>query len=201
MPLIPIDPIFFAAPEEFRAWLAEHHGTADELWVGFHKVGTGRPSLTWPQSVDEALCHGWIDGIRKSLGDDAYVIRFTPRKRTSTWSAVNVKRMAELEAEGRVAPAGRRALEERRDAKTAIYAYEQQKNPKFEEEAEARFRADEAAWAYWQTQPAWYRRTATHWVVSAKKEETRRKRLDTLIADCAAGRPIKGLDRKGERRD
>lgn len=195
MPLTPKDIAYFATPEEFRAWLAAHHETAGELWVGFHKVGSGRPSITWPQSVDEALCHGWIDGIRKSLGDDAYVIRFTPRKATSTWSKVNLNRMAELEAEGRVTPAGRRAFEERKEAKTGIYAYEQRENPALGADFEARFQEDEAAWAYYQSRPPWYRRVTAHWVTSAKKEETRRKRLETLIEDCAAGRPIKGLDR------
>jgi uncharacterized protein YdeI (YjbR/CyaY-like superfamily) len=197
MPPTPKDPVFFASPEEWRAWLAAHHETEAELWVGFHKRATGRPSLTWPQSVDEALCYGWIDGIRKSLDGDRYVIRFTPRKATSNWSAVNVKRMAELEAEGRVAPAGRRAFAERKEAKTGIYAYEQRENAALDAGSEARFREHEAAWAYYQAQPAWYRRTTAHWVISAKREETRRKRLDTLIADSAAGRPIKQLDRKG----
>ncbi|HET7232857.1 MAG TPA: YdeI/OmpD-associated family protein [Longimicrobium sp.] len=195
-----MEPTFFATPEEFRAWLHANHATANELWVGFHKVGSGRPSITWPQSVDEALCVGWIDGIRKSLGEHGYVIRFTPRKPGSNWSAVNIRRMGELHAEGRVLPAGEAAFARRRDDRSAIYSYEQRKSAQLPPEYEARFRQNAEAWDYFQAQAPWYRRTSTHWVISGKKEETREKRLATLIDDSAHARPIAGLDRTGTRK-
>lgn len=194
-----MEPTFFATPEEFRAWLHAHHQTAGELWVGFHKVGSGKPSITWPQSVDEALCVGWIDGVRKRIDDDRYVIRFTPRKPGSNWSAINIRRMGELQAEGRVLPAGQAAFDRRRDDRSAIYSYERRTSAELPAEYEQRFRADAAAWEYFQSQAPWYRRTATHWVISAKREETRQKRLATLIDDSAHRRPIAGLDRKGKR--
>ena len=190
-----MEPTFFATPEELRAWLHANHATEPELWVGFHKVGSGRPSITWPQSVDEALCVGWIDGVRKRIDEHSYVIRFTPRKPGSIWSAVNIKRMGELQAEGRVLPAGAAAFERRRDDKSAIYAYERRHAAELPPEYEARFRQDAAAWDFFQSQAPWYRRNATHWVISAKREETREKRITTLIADSAAGRPIAHLDR------
>ena len=191
------DPVFFATPEEFRAWLDAHHAEEKELLVGFWKRGTGKPSMTWPQSVDEALSFGWIDGVRRSLGDEAYTIRFTPRKPRSNWSAVNVRRVEELAREGRMRPAGLKAFEARSAARTAIYSYEN-RPAGLEGDLAAELRANEAAWAFWQAQAPWYRRTASHWVTSAKKEETRRKRLATLIADSAAGRRIAPLsyDRK-----
>jgi uncharacterized protein YdeI (YjbR/CyaY-like superfamily) len=197
-PPTPVDPQFFATPADLRAWLQEHHASSSELWVGFHKKGSGRPSITWPESVDEALCVGWIDGVRKSLGDDRYTIRFTPRKPTSTWSAVNIQRMAELTREGRVLPAGQTAFDRRSEAKSGIYAYEQRDQAVLDEDAERQFRANEPAWEYFQAQPPWYRKTAIWWVVSAKKEETRRKRLATLIDDSAHGRPIAQLDRSAK---
>jgi uncharacterized protein YdeI (YjbR/CyaY-like superfamily) len=185
-------PRFFATPQDFRAWLAKRHATESELLVGFWKTHTGKPSLTWPESVDEALCAGWIDGVRKSLGEDSYTIRFTPRKPGSTWSAVNVKRMQGLIAEGRVLPAGHAAFEARKDHKTATYSYENRPET-LPPDAQKRLRADKAAWGWWQSQSPSYRRTATWWVVSAKREATREKRLAQLIADCAQGRPIKPL--------
>ncbi|HET7459790.1 MAG TPA: YdeI/OmpD-associated family protein [Longimicrobium sp.] len=193
-----MEPTFFATPGEFRAWLHANHGKTGELWVGFHKVGSGKPSITWPQSVDEALCVGWIDGVRKRLDDDSYVIRFTPRKPDSTWSAVNIRRMGELLAEGRVLPAGKAAFERRRDDRSAIYSYEQRKTAELPDEYQQRFRANAAAWEFFQSQPPWYRRTSTYWVVSAKKEETREKRLATLIDDSAHRRTIAGLTRPGK---
>ena len=189
------DPLFFAAPEELRHWLERHHASARELWVGFHKRATGKPSLTWPQSVDEALCFGWIDGVRKSLGADSYTIRFTPRKPDSHWSAVNIRRMAELQRDGRVRPAGQAAFDRRSAARSARYSYEQRHEARLEPPAEARFRAAGDAWEHFQAQPPWYRRTATYWVASAKREETRERRLAQLIACSAAGKPLPGLDR------
>jgi uncharacterized protein YdeI (YjbR/CyaY-like superfamily) len=192
-------PIFFANPAEFRAWLEAHHEDARELWVGFYKKDSGRPSITWPESVDEALCVGWIDGIRKTIDATSYKIRFTPRKSTSTWSAVNIARVAELTREKRMRPAGLAAFEQRKEAKSAIYAYEQRQNAAFDPAEEQQFRANAKAWRFFETQPPGYRTTATWWVISAKRPETRQKRLATLIADSAAGLPIAQLDRKGVR--
>jgi len=191
-------PTFFATPAEFRAWLEEHHAAETELLVGFYKKGSGKPSITWPESVDEALCYGWIDGVRRSLGDDAYTIRFTPRKKRSFWSNVNIRRAGELIAEGRMRPAGLVAFEARTGERSGVYSFEQkdQERVVFDEAQARQFQGDAKAWGFFQAQPPWYRRTATWWVISAKKEETRAKRLATLIADSAAGRPIRGLDRK-----
>lgn len=190
-----VSPRFFASPAEFRAWLEAHHAAAAELWVGFHKKGTGRPSLTWPESVAEALCFGWIDGVRKSLDAESYVIRFTPRRPQSTWSAVNLAMMEELVAAGRVAPAGLAAYERRSAAKSATYSYEQRRQAAFDADLERRFRAAKRAWAFFATQPPGYRRLVTHWVVSAQREATRRSRLAKLIECSAAGRRLPGLER------
>jgi len=195
------EPTFFATPDELRAWLAEHHADAGELRVGFHKKGSGRPSISWPQSVDQALCFGWIDGVRRSLGADSYMIRFTPRRARSNWSAVNVRRYGELLDEGLVEPAGAAAFERRAEDRTGIYAYENRHKAVFSAEHEARFRAAAAAWEWFQAQPPWYRRTATYWVVSAKRPETRERRLAQLIEDCAAQRTIRSLTRPGARND
>ena len=183
-------PRFFAAPEDFRAWLEVHHAKASELMVGFHKTKTGKPSLTWPQSVDEALCFGWIDGVRKSLGATSYTIRFTPRKLTSNWSAVNLKRVKELIAEERMRPAGLVAWQKRSEGKSGRYSYEERHSVELSVEALARLRANRAAWTYFEAQAPSYRTAARHWVMTAKKEETREKRLEILIECCAAGRPI-----------
>jgi uncharacterized protein YdeI (YjbR/CyaY-like superfamily) len=188
-----MEPTFFPTPEDFRAWLAENHDRERELLVGFYKVGSGKPSITWPQSVDEALCYGWIDGVRRSLGEEAYTIRFTPRKAKSTWSAVNIARVAELTAEGRMRPAGLAAFQAREESNSRIYAYENRDKAVFDPALEERFRANEKAWSFFQAQPPGYRKTATFWVASAKQEATRLRRLDQLIADSAAGRRIDQL--------
>lgn len=188
-------PKFFATPADFRKWLSSNHDKAQELWVGFYKKETGWPSITWPESVDEALCVGWIDGIRKRLDDESYVIRFTPRKPRSIWSAVNIRRVAELTREGRMRPAGLEAFERRSEDRSAIYSYEQPKTTVFDEEAERQFRANRKARDFFESQPPGYRRLATFFVMSAKKEETRRKRLQRLIADSAAGRRIREFAR------
>ncbi|MCW3066549.1 MAG: hypothetical protein JWN32_3721 [Solirubrobacterales bacterium] len=191
-----MEPTFFPTPAEWRAWLEANHETETEVLVGFYKKGSDRPSITWPESVDQALCFGWIDGVRRSLGEDAYTIRFTPRKATSNWSAVNVKRFGELHAAELVAPAGHAAFERRREDRTAIYAYEQE-GATLPEEYENRLRANAAAWDYFSSRPPWYRRTAIHWVVRAKREETRERRLNQLIEDSANGRTIGPLTRPG----
>ena len=187
------EPTFYATPEEWRAWLAEHHADAREHWVGFHRRASGRPSMTWSESVDQALCFGWIDGVRKRVDDARYMIRFTPRKPSSRWSRANVARVAELTDAGLMHPAGRAAFEARTAEGT--YSYEQRDAASFDPERERRFRGDEGAWAWFQAQAPGYRRTATHWVMSAKREETRDRRLAALIEDSAAGRRIGPLRR------
>jgi len=181
-------PHFFATPGKFRAWLEKHHDSETELWVGFHRKDSGKPSITWPESVDEALCFGWIDGIRKSLDETSYVIRFTPRKAKSNWSNVNLERVAELTKLGRMTPAGLKVFEAR-DAKRE-YSYEQTRQAEFSEEIAQTFRANKKAWAFFEDQPPGYRKTLTFWVMSPKKEETRRARLERLIAASAAGERV-----------
>jgi uncharacterized protein YdeI (YjbR/CyaY-like superfamily) len=188
-------PRYFSTPADFRAWLEAHHETEAELLVGFHKKGSGKASITWPESVDEALCFGWIDGVRRSVSPSAYSIRFTPRRPTSIWSAVNVARVAELTARGRMQAAGRGAFAARTPERTGVYAFERTSAARFSREQEAALRANRGAAAFFDAQPPWYRRTATHWVVSAKRPETRERRLSRLIADSAAGRRIAPLAR------
>lgn len=190
----PVDIVFFSSPAEFGRWLRQNHAKAQELWVGFHKRKTGRPTLTWPESVDEALCYGWIDGIRKSIDADRYTIRFTPRKRGSTWSSINVARVKELIRTRRLRAAGRKAFESRDPARTGIYSFEQRPQ-RLAPEFEKHFRRNKAAWQYFTGQAPWYQRTAIFWVMSAKKEETRSSRLATLIQDSANQKPIKPLTR------
>lgn len=180
---------YFTSSLEFRTWLAQNHMTATELWVGFYMKHTGRPSMTWPESVDEALCAGWIDGIRKNVDERRYVIRFTPRRRSSIWSAVNIKRANELIAHGLMLEAGLRAFEARSDHKSAIYAYER-KNARLHATHEKALRRNREAWAFFRAQPPSYLKVVTWWIVSAKKEETRLKRLAKLIEYSAAGRRL-----------
>jgi uncharacterized protein YdeI (YjbR/CyaY-like superfamily) len=186
-------PSFYASPEEWRAWLDAHHADMREHWVGFHKVGSGRPSITWPEAVDQALCFGWIDGVRRRVDETSYMIRFTPRKKASKWSLVNARRVGELREAGLMRPAGIAAFEAR--SETGTYSYEQRDSAAFDPERERRLRANPAAWEHFSAQPPWYRRTATHWVMSAKRDETRDRRLARLIEDSAAGRPIGPLAR------
>jgi uncharacterized protein YdeI (YjbR/CyaY-like superfamily) len=193
-------PKFFATPAQFRAWLGKHHATQKELLVGFYKRATGKPSITWPESVDEALCFGWIDGIRRSLGDEAYTIRFTPRKPTSIWSAVNVARVAELTQLGQMMPAGLRAFAARTPERTGVYSFERNAAAKLAPHEEKKLRANTKAAAFFDAQPPWYRRAAVHWVISAKRDETRERRLTQLIADSAAGRTIGPLTRPDKKR-
>lgn len=189
-------PTFFRTPADFREWLEQHHDAAPELWVGFHKKGSGRPSITWPESVDEALCFGWIDGVRKSLGDESYVIRFTPRRARSIWSAVNVRRVTELTRLGRMRPAGVKAFEARDPARTGVYSFEQPRESlTLGAPYKAKLKASKRAWTFFRSQAPWYQRTASRWVMSAKKEETRLRRLAALIEDSARGRRIGPLNR------
>jgi uncharacterized protein YdeI (YjbR/CyaY-like superfamily) len=191
-----MEPIFFESADQFRQWLATHHATETEVLVGFHKKATGTPTMTWSESVDQALCFGWIDGRRNSVGDDAYTIRFTPRKATSNWSKINVAKVEDLTRRGLMHEAGLAAYARRDPAKTGVYSFENEDiglGPEFE----AEFRRDQEAWAWYSHQPPGYRRTAAHWVRSAKREETRRSRLAALIEDSRAGRAIKPLRRPG----
>jgi uncharacterized protein YdeI (YjbR/CyaY-like superfamily) len=189
----PHDVTHFDSPAAFRAWLEEHHEVHDVLWVGYWKKSTGRPSLTWEESVDVALCFGWIDGIRKRVSEEAYTIRFTPRRDGSVWSRRNIERYEALVAEGQVAPPGAVAYAQRTEDRSGLYSFEQDRTPELSEEYLDRLRANEAAWADWEARPPGYKGTVSHWVMSAKRESTRERRLATLIEDCAAGRKIKPL--------
>jgi len=173
-------PIFFKTQSAFRAWLEKNHATKKELLVGFYKKSSGRPSITWPEAVDEALCFGWIDGVRKSIDEARYTIRFTPRTARSVWSAVNIKRAKELKKQGLMHPAGIAAFARRSEEQSRIYSYERKRaalDPAFEQ----RFRANKRAWAFFESQPPSYKKAAVWWVVSAKREETKLRRLDALI--------------------
>ena len=177
-----IAPTFFKNPAAFRTWLQKNHRTQTELWVGYWKKSTGRLSLTWQESVEEALCFGWIDGIRKSIDAESYANRFTPRRRGSVWSTVNERRAAELLKSGRMRAAGRKAFEARDPAKTVVYRYE------LDRSLLASFRASRKAWAFFEAQPPGYRNRLIWRVMSAKQHDTRVRRLDEVIAICAAGR-------------
>jgi len=178
---MPPKPTFFPTPSDFRAWLETHHDKFPELLVGFYKKDSRKPSITWPESVDAALCFGWIDGVRRSIDETSYTIRFTPRRPTSTWSAVNIKRVKQLKKTGLMHPAGLKAFAARSARKSGIYSYEQRESAKFTREQERQFRADKSAWEFFRLQAPWYQRLTTYWVVSAKKEETKLKRLSVLI--------------------
>jgi uncharacterized protein YdeI (YjbR/CyaY-like superfamily) len=193
----PHDVIFFERPEDMRDWFDAHHATATELWHGSYKKATGRPTVTWSQAVDEALCVGWIDSVRYSLDAERSAQRFTPRRPGSNWSAVNVGKVAELIAAGRMRPAGLAAWEARRPERTAVYGYEQDELATLTDEDEGRVRADPAAWADWEARPPSYRRSVVHWITSAKRPETRARRLAELVAESAAGRLVKPFRRPG----
>ena len=188
-----MDVTFFESPSGFRTWLEQNHDATQELWVGFYKKSSGKPSITWPEAVDEALCFGWIDGVRKSIDESSYTIRFTPRKAGSIWSAVNIKRVGELSQLGRMQPEGLKAFEKRVEKKSGLYSYENA--AELDEAYEQQFRANKKAWDFFQARPASYRRAAIWWVVTAKKEETKLKRLATLIEDSEHGRTIAPLTR------
>jgi uncharacterized protein YdeI (YjbR/CyaY-like superfamily) len=187
----PLEPVFFEDAEALRAWLEANHETAPELFVGGWRKGSGRTSVTWQELVDEALCVGWIDSIRRSLPDGAWSQRLTPRRKGSNWSAVNVANIERLRAEGRLRPAGEAAFAARTEAKTGVYSYEQRAEARLAAEEERAFQATPPAWAWWERQSPSFRAMATWWVVSAKRPETRAKRLATLIEDAAAGRKPK----------
>jgi uncharacterized protein YdeI (YjbR/CyaY-like superfamily) len=196
---VAVDAIYFPSPAAFGSWLEANHATETELLVGFWKAATGRPSLTWSESVDEALCYGWIDGVRRRVDDERFTIRFTPRQARSTWSLVNVRKVAELTAQGRMRPAGVAAFEARREEDTGVYSFERRAEAQLDAAAEARFRAEPEAWDWFERQAPSYRRAALHWVVSAKRQETRDRRLDLLIGDSKAGLRITPMRRPGRR--
>jgi uncharacterized protein YdeI (YjbR/CyaY-like superfamily) len=180
---------FFKFPSDFRTWLEKNHATARELLIGYHRKSTGKPTITWPESVAEALCFGWIDGIRRRLDDESYTIRFTPRRAGSSWSAVNVRMMAELEAAGRMTPAGRAVFDGQKAAKARGYSYERE-HATFDAARLKMGRKNRTAWAFFEAQPPGYRRMITWWVMSAKQEDTRDRRLAKLIESSAKGKRL-----------
>jgi uncharacterized protein YdeI (YjbR/CyaY-like superfamily) len=186
------EPVFFPTEDDFRRWLEANHETAPELLVGFWKKATGKTSIDWPQARDQALCFGWIDGHRRSLGAEAHTIRFTPRRKGSIWSKVNVERFEALKAAGLMTPAGEAAYE-RDKHRSGLYSYEKPLASLTAEE-EAQFRKNKAAWADWEKRPAGYRRSALGWITAAKKPETRAKRLAELMAVSAEGRRLPQYD-------
>jgi len=179
-------PTFFAKQSDFRKWLQKNHARKTELLVGFYKVGSGKPSITWSQSVDEALCFGWIDGVRKSIGKESYQIRFTQRKPASIWSTINIRKIKELTKQGLMQPAGLASFEKRTARKSGIYSYENDEVV-FAPHFEKKFKENKGAWKYFQSLAPSYRKVSAHWVMRAKQELTKIKRLNELIADSAAG--------------
>jgi uncharacterized protein YdeI (YjbR/CyaY-like superfamily) len=186
-------PIFFSSPEEFYAWLEENHETESEVYVGMYKKHTGKRAMSWSEAVDQALCFGWIDGRANAIDEDRYMQRFTPRRPGSNWSKINIAKVAKLTEAGLMRPAGLRAFEARKEAGTDTYSYEQRHLVELTPEFEGRLRANDAAWEYWQARPPSYRTAATFWVMSAKREETRGRRLNQLIECSASGRTVPPL--------
>jgi len=186
-------PTFFKTQQAFRKWLGQHHAEVAELWVGFHRRDSGKGGITYPQALDEALCFGWIDGLRKTVDESRYMVRFTPRKLDSIWSAINTRRVDELIAQGHMQKPGLAVFEGRDRKKSQRYSYERY-NCRLGAAQERQFKVNPKAWEFFRTQAPWYQRTATWWVISAKREETRLKRLATLIAHSDKGRKIAPLD-------
>ncbi len=185
-----LSPKFFKTATGFREWLAANHEKSKELWVGFYKKSSGKPSITWPESVEEALCFGWIDGIRKNIDAVSYQIRFSPRKASSIWSAVNIRNIERLRQEDRMQPAGFKAYEARKENRSGIYSYEQ-RGPELIEPYLGKLKRNKAAWKFFQAQPPSYRKVMNWWVVSAKQEQTRLKRIEKLIDESAQGRRMR----------
>ena len=184
-------PTFFDNADAFRIWLTANSVSMGELLVGFRKVGSGLPSISWPESVSEALCFGWIDGVRKRIDDTSYSIRFTPRKPTSIWSAVNIRKVEELRAQGRMMPSGEMAFGHRNEQKSVVYAYEQPLTAELSTAERGVFKRQKAAWAFFDSTPPSYKKTMLHWVTTARKPETRAARLKTLVNACAAGKRLR----------
>jgi uncharacterized protein YdeI (YjbR/CyaY-like superfamily) len=184
-----LKPKFFQTPADFRTWLEKNHATATELWVGFYKRDSGKPSITWPESVDQALCFGWIDGIRKRVDEISYQIRFTSRRRGSIWSATNIKRAKELARQKQMRPIGLKAFAARIENKSGIYSYEQRSTELREPYAKL-LKKNKAASNFFQRQPSSYRKMIGWWIISAKKEETRMARLTKLISESTKGKRL-----------
>ncbi len=184
-------PTFFASGEDFRRWLQQHSASANELLVGFHKVGSDRPCMSWSESVDEALCFGWIDSVRKRIDDQQYSIRFTPRKPGSIWSAVNIAKVAQLQAEGRMQPAGLAAFSSRTEARSRLYSHERDSDAELSTDELQAFHRASAAWTFFESTPPSYRKVVLHWITTAKKPETRAARLQKLVQACVAGERLK----------
>jgi uncharacterized protein YdeI (YjbR/CyaY-like superfamily) len=191
-----MEPVFFADAAELRAWFLEHHADAPELLVGYYKKHTGKPTVQHTEAIEQALCFGWIDSIGRRIDDERYQVRFTPRREGSVWSKVNVAKVAELTERGLMHPAGVRAFERRRTDRVAVYSYEQPEGAELDEEQTARLWAVPGAWEWYAQQASSYRRAAAHWVTSAKRADTRERRLAQLITDSAAGRPVPPLTRR-----
>lgn len=185
-------PTYFTTQQDFRNWLEKNHDKVAEFWVGFYKVDSGKPSMTWPESVDQALCFGWIDGLRKSIDNESYSIRFTPRKPQSTWSGINIKKLEQMNKLGLMHPARLAAFEKRDEQKSTLYSYENRPE-KLDTQYEVLLKYNIKAWEFFQSQSPSYQRTTIYWVMSAKQETTRLKRLNDLIADSEAGLKIKPL--------
>jgi uncharacterized protein YdeI (YjbR/CyaY-like superfamily) len=175
-----MQPVFFSSPADFRKWLEKNHLTETELIVGYYKVYTGKPSMSWSESVDQALCFGWIDGIRRSINDESYCIRFTPRKSTSIWSTININKVETMIKQGLMQPAGIEAYKKRKVEKSAVYSFENE-NKKLPDSFENKFRKNAEAWNFFSSQAPSYQKTKIHWVLSAKQDETKLKRLEKLI--------------------
>jgi uncharacterized protein YdeI (YjbR/CyaY-like superfamily) len=188
--------VFFVTPDELRAWFEEHHEDEPELLVGYYKKSAGKPGISHSQAIDQALCFGWIDSVGRRIDDERYQVRFTPRRSGSVWSAVNVAKVAELTERGLMCPAGVRAFDQRRADRVATYSYEQPDGVELDDEQAARLKATPKAWEWYSAQSSSYRKSAAHWVTSAKRADTRQRRLEQLIADSAAGRPVPPLTRR-----
>ncbi len=184
-----MDAKFFATQADFRRWLEENHATETEIIVGYYKVGLGKTGMSWSQSVDEALCFGWIDGVRRKIDEESYSNRFTPRRAGSNWSAVNIAKVAELTEKGLMKPEGLAAFAKREESKSKIYAYENEAK-QFSDEFEKQFRANEKAWEFFQNQANWYKKQMTSWVMTAKQEATRKSRLGKLISESENGKRV-----------
>jgi len=185
--------LFFPTQKDLRKWFEKNHKKEKELFVGYYKISSGKPSVTWSESVDEAICFGWIDGIRRSVDEESYCIRFTPRNPKSNWSAINIKKVEELTRLGLMKPEGVKAFSFRKEEKSKIYSYE---NPAvgFEKSYEKKFKANKQAWKYFQSTAPSYQKTTMRWVMSAKQDVTRLKRLEELIRDCTLGQKIKAMN-------
>ncbi len=188
-----MEPIFFKNQAALREWFEKNHGTETELLVGYYKIATGKDSVSWSQSVDEALCFGWIDGIRKSIDAESYWIRFTPRKPGSNWSALNIRKVEEMTRAGRMRPAGLKAFSQRKEVRSRVYSYESNETTGFDKDLKDEFARNVKAWEYYQLQSPSYRKVTTRWVMAAKQDTTRTKRLQELIGSCEAGEWIRAM--------